>query len=61
MRWRLLIEGFGPELIYLPGVTNVVTDCLGRLEYDNNDDQTDHFALDEEDVNANLLKAPRKY
>ena len=50
MRWRLLIEEFGPELIYVPGVNNAVADCLSRLEYNNNDDQTDHFALDEEDL-----------
>ena len=52
MRWRLMIEEFGPELIYLPGVNNLVVDCLSRLKYDNNDNQTDHFALDEEDINA---------
>ena len=39
MRWRLLIEEFGPELIYLPGVKNVVADCLSRLEYKNKDNQ----------------------
>ena len=55
MRWRLLIEEFGPELIYFPGFNNVVADCLSRLEYDNNDNQTDHFTLDKEDVNAYLL------
>ena len=52
MRWRLLIKEFGPELIYLPGVKNVIADCLSRLEYKNNDKPTDHFALNEEDVNA---------
>ena len=52
MRWRLLIEEFGPEFINFPGVNNIVVDCLSRLEYDNNNDQTDHFALDKEDINA---------
>ena len=33
MRWRLSIEEFGPELIYLPGVKTFVADCLSRLEY----------------------------
>ena len=32
MRWRLLIEEFGPELIYLPGKKNIVADALSRLD-----------------------------
>ena len=31
-RWRLLLEEYGPELIYLPGKKNVVADALSRLE-----------------------------
>ena len=55
MRWRLLIEEFGPEIIYLPGVNNIVADCLSRLKYKTTNNVMDHFALDEEDVNAYLL------
>ena len=55
MRWRLLTKEFGPELIYLPGVKNVVADYLSRLKYKNNDNPTDHFALNKEDVNAYSL------
>ena len=51
MRWRLLIEEFGPELHYLPGKKNVVADCLSRLEYDEDDVSQDHFALEDEDIN----------
>ena len=51
MRWRLLIEEFGPELHYLPGKKNVVADCLSRLEYDKDDVTADHFALDNKDIN----------
>ena len=50
-----MIEKFGPELIYLPGVNNVVEGCLSRLEYEDNNDVTDHFAHDKEDVNMYLL------
>ena len=32
MRWRLLIEEFGPELVYIKGETNVVADALSRLD-----------------------------
>lgn len=32
MRWRLIIEEFGPELIYLQGKRNIVADALSRIE-----------------------------
>ena len=32
MRWRLLIEEYGPNLIHLPGHNNVVADALSRLD-----------------------------
>ncbi|MFM7543288.1 MAG: RNase H-like domain-containing protein [Ignavibacteria bacterium] len=32
MRWRLLIEEYGPTLEYVKGVTNVVADALSRLD-----------------------------
>ena len=30
--WWMIIEDFGPELIYIPGPTNVVVDTLSQLE-----------------------------
>ena len=32
MRWRLILEECGPELIYTKGSTNIVADALSRLE-----------------------------
>ena len=32
MRWRLILEEYGPELIYSKGSTNIVADALSRLE-----------------------------
>ena len=58
MRWRLTIEEFGPELIYLPGDKNIVADSLSRLHLRNlkkTDSRSsaygcaEHFALDEND------------
>jgi hypothetical protein len=34
MRWRLILEEYGPELIYTKGSTNIVADALSRLEID---------------------------
>jgi hypothetical protein len=60
MRWRLIIEDFSPELIYLKGQTNLVADALSRLELATeepiNDDMhniyylADNFGLDDEDL-----------
>ena len=32
MRWRLILEEFGPELKYINGENNAVSDALSRLE-----------------------------
>jgi RNase H-like domain found in reverse transcriptase len=32
MRWRLLLEEYGPELIYIKGENNIVANALSRLE-----------------------------
>jgi transposase InsO family protein len=31
MRWRLILEEYGPELIYIKGTSNIVADALSRL------------------------------
>ena len=32
-RWRLLLEEFAPENIYIEGIHNTVADAISRLEY----------------------------
>ena len=32
-RWRLLLEEFGPDIWYIKGVDNTVTDAISRLDY----------------------------
>ena len=32
IHWRMVIEDFAPELVYIPGTTNVVADAISHLE-----------------------------
>ena len=32
--WRLILEEYGPEIVYIKGKTNIVADTLSRLESD---------------------------
>ena len=32
-RWRLVLEEYGPEIIYIKGVHNTVADAISRLDY----------------------------
>jgi len=56
MRWRLIIEEYGPELHYIKGEHNVVADALSRLDMMSYDDfqreKAEHelFAFDVEDL-----------
>ncbi len=33
-QWRLLLEEYGPKIVYINGIHNTVTDVVIRLEYD---------------------------
>ena len=33
-RWRLLLEEYDLEIVYIPGIQNTVADTISRIEYD---------------------------
>jgi hypothetical protein len=33
-RWRLLLEEYGPKIVYIKGIHNTVADAVSWLEYD---------------------------
>ncbi len=35
-QWRLLLEEFAPEIIYIKGIHNTVADAISQLEYNPN-------------------------
>ena len=50
MRWRLIIEEFGPKLLYIKGENNVVADALSRLALKEEEFSLDAFAFSAKDV-----------
>ena len=49
MRWRLLLEEFGPKLLYIKGGDNIVADALSRMRLTEKDFAKEVFALDPEE------------
>ena len=49
MHWRLLLEEFGPKLLYIKGTNNIVADALSRLNLTEDDFSAEAFAADESD------------
>jgi hypothetical protein len=51
-RWRLIVEEYGPKIVYLPGKRNIIADalsCLPKLElHDESAFLEEIFALDEQ-------------
>jgi hypothetical protein len=33
-QWRLLLEEYGPNIVYIEGIHNTIADAISRLEYD---------------------------
>jgi hypothetical protein len=57
MRWRLILEEYGPELKYIKGERNIVADALSRLDMSSdkshNSEETymaESLGLDSEDI-----------
>jgi hypothetical protein len=39
-QWRLLLEEYGPDIVYIKGIHNTIADAILRLEYDPSVNQT---------------------
>ena len=53
MRWRLILEEFGPELKYIKGENNAVADALSHLEISDKQEIlniSEIYGYDEEDL-----------
>jgi hypothetical protein len=58
MRWRLVLEEYGPELRYIKGENNVVADALSRLDMIESPEIlniAEAFGYDDDDLPANTF------
>jgi len=42
-RWRILLEEYAPEIIYIKGIHNTVADAISQLEYDPKLNSTNEY------------------
>ena len=61
MRWRLLIEEFGPELRYIKGEHNIVADVLSRLDLKEEEFSLDAFAFNDDEADPPEDAFPLSY
>jgi hypothetical protein len=58
MRWRLVLEEYGPELRYIKGEKNIVADAHSRLDMIEGDvihNVAECFGYDDDDLPANAF------
>ena len=62
MRWKLIIEEYGPNIQYIEGPKNIVADALSRLELEVNKpkfkDQTEQCLFYEEQIFNIIMEIP---
>jgi hypothetical protein len=42
-QWRLLLEEYAPQIIYMKGIQNIVADAISRLDYDPQLNKTNKY------------------
>jgi len=42
-RWRILLEEYAPEIIYIKGIHNTVANAISRLDYDPKHNRTNEY------------------
>jgi hypothetical protein len=56
-QWRLLLEEYGPEIVYIKGIHNTVADAISWLEYDPSVNKTaDNYSMKKSRVTHKAFK-----
>ncbi len=58
-RWRLLLEEYAPQIIYIKGIHNTVPDAVSRLDYDPQLNKTNEYTHATLGVEPEQLSAQR--
>jgi len=58
-RWRLLLEEYAPQIIYIKGIHNTVADAISRLDYDPQLNKTNEYTHATLGVEPEELSAQR--
>ena len=51
-RWRILLEEYAPEIIYIKGIHNTVADAISRLDYDPKVNSTNEYNHTTHDIST---------
>ena len=54
MRWRLILEEFGPDICHIKGASNVVADAISRLPTANKDQNEKHMETQDPELKEML-------
>ena len=44
-QWRLILEEYGPEIVYIKGIHNTIADAISPLEYVSPDTHSNDAAM----------------
>ncbi len=58
-QWRLLLEEYAPEIIYIKGIHNTVADAVSQLDYDPQLNKTNEYTYASLGVESEELSAQR--
>ncbi len=58
-QWRLLLEEYGPKIVYIKGIHNTIADTVSRLEYDPSVNMLTCYLINYPEYHIQLYKIGR--
>ena len=60
-RWRILLEEYAPEIIYIKGIHNTVADAISRLDYDPKLNTTNEYNHATQHVKSTKVESNQRW